>query len=317
MPPSGGLLPLTSQDNDPHWSPKSEKTTRNALVERSFCVCLGACALIVLVGGCIVNAGADDGAVLQFAGPLCNSLIAGLSTGIGGLVVLLMGIPSNEAMAGVLGLAAGVMITVSIFDMWLPAIHLFGFWTPSLASAVGVGIFLLLEKLIPESLSTGDFNEEEIKGAEDNKQAWRLALLMAITLTIHNVPEGIAVVVSSIESQRSGLIMTMAISLHNIPEGLVIATPCYASTGSRRAAILMSLASGLSEPAGAFVAVLVLRPYLDEWVTTHVLACVAGIMVAVSVLEIIPQAVQYNRSRHLWGGALSGSAVMALSLMVL
>jgi len=67
---------------------------------------------------------------------------------------------------------------------------------------------------------------------------------MAVTLTIHNVPEGIAVVVSSIESNRQGNVMTLAISLHNIPEGLVIATPCFASTGSRRAAILMSLASG-------------------------------------------------------------------------
>ena len=123
--------------------------------------------------------------------------------------------------------------------------------------------------------------------------------------------------VLSCHDASGGFIMTLAISLHNIPEGLVIATPCYASTGSKRAAILLSLASGLSEPAGAFIAVLLLRPYLTQWLTTHVLACVSGIMVAVSVKEIIPQAAHYKRPWHLATGAVLGGAVMALSLTLL
>jgi zinc transporter, ZIP family len=226
-----------------------KKEGRTQRVERSFWICFAACALMVLIGFCIVSAGADDGAVREYARPLCNSVLAGLSTGLGGLVVLLMGIPSNEVMAGVLGLAAGVMLTVSVFDMWLPAVRQHGIMTPSIGFAIGWVVFVVLDYCIPESLASGEMDadggDEEAKGPEGSNQAWRLAILMAITLTIHNVPEGIAVVVSSIESWRGGTIMTLAISLHNIPEGLVIATPCYASTGSKRAAILLSLASGL------------------------------------------------------------------------
>ena len=292
---------------------------RRLQVDRSFCLCVGVCLLIGVIGFGVVQAGGDDGAVSQFAGSLLNSLIAGLSTGIGGLVVLLIGVPTSEVMAGVLGLAAGVMVTVSVLDMWWPAVTQYGLCSPTAAALVGVLIFRLIEKLIPDELTVCDatLHTDDAKGPEDSKQAWRLALLMAVTLTVHNVPEGIAVVVSSIESQRSGLIMTLAISLHNIPEGLVIATPCYASTGSKRAAILLSLASGLSEPAGAFIAVIALRNYLTEWLTSHVLSCVAGIMMAVSILEIAPQAKHYKRPKHLWGGASVGAVVMLLSLYLL
>ena len=202
------MLPLTQRDvADSEWVEKVNKTEgRTNLVEKSFWICFAACSVAALVGLCIVNAGADDGAVREFARPLGNSLLAGLSTGIGGLVVLLMGIPSNEVMAGVLGLAAGVMLTVSLFDMWLPAVRAYGLATPTLGFAVGWVIFVVLDFCVPDSLAHGEMGEvgngEEEKGPEGSNQAWRLAVLMAVTLTIHNVPEGIAVVVSSYESWR-------------------------------------------------------------------------------------------------------------------
>jgi len=113
------MLPLSTQDEG-DWV----KTDRRvSAVERSFGICIGSIVLMALIAFCLVTAGADDGALYEYAGPLTNSIIAGLSTGIGGLVVLLMGIPSNEIMALVLGLAAGVMLTVSVFDMWLPAVQ--------------------------------------------------------------------------------------------------------------------------------------------------------------------------------------------------
>ena len=113
---------------------------------------------------------------------------------------------NSTTMAGVLGLAAGVMLTVSLFDMWLPAVRAYGLATPTLGFAVGWVIFVVLDFCVPDSLAHGEMGEvgdgEEEKGPEGSNQAWRLAVLMAVTLTIHNVPEGIAVVVSSYESWR-------------------------------------------------------------------------------------------------------------------
>jgi ZIP family zinc transporter len=229
-------------------------------------------------------------------------------------------------MAGSLGLAAGVMLTVSVFDLWLPVCYDYG-WTPgNLSLAAGAVAFLVIEVVVdkiglgePKMLPTQATEDEDGKskvGDTEKQRKMRLGMLMMVSLTIHNFPEGLAVVVSALSSQKLGIIMCVAIGLHNIPEGLTIAVPIYAATGDRRHAFLMASASGLSEPLGALTALLFLRPYMlqNPNIVGYAMCAVGGIMSAVSFKELIPEGLKYDRPAHFWGGFVLGVAVMALTL---
>merc|ERR1719231_530815 len=137
---------------------------------------------------------------------------------------------------------------------------------------------------------------------------------MMITLTAHNLPEGIAVAVGTMASQRTGIVITTAIAMHNIPEGLAIAVPIYAATGSRRRAILMTLASGLSEPLGAALGVLVLRPFITLTVLDNASCAVGGIMLAVSFFELWPESRAYHEAGATTAGFITGWTVMVLTM---
>jgi len=137
-----------------------------------------------------------------------------------------------------------------------------------------------------------------------------MALVMMLSLTAHNFPEGLAVAVSAMNSQRLGFVVMIAIMVHNIPEGIAIAVPAYAAHGSKSKAMLMATASGFSEPLGAVIAVTFLRN-LSEVHLSYALSYVAGMMCAVAVLELIPEAWQQSRSpESFWNGLLCGVLVM-------
>eukprot|EP01025_Chloroclados_australasicus_P058655 TRINITY_DN7389_c0_g2_i2.p2 TRINITY_DN7389_c0_g2~~TRINITY_DN7389_c0_g2_i2.p2 ORF type:complete len:182 (+),score=30.48 TRINITY_DN7389_c0_g2_i2:43-546(+) len=140
----------------------------------------------------------------------------------------------------------------------------------------------------------------------------RLSFLMIITMTLHNLPEGFAVAFSSYTD--FGLIMTMAIAVHNIPEGVIVAAPMYAATGSRTRALGYAMLSGLSEPVGALIALLFVRPFLSEEWLHYVLAFVGGIMTAVCVLELWPEARKCKSDGKLWWGVGWGVGLMLWTL---
>uniref|UniRef100_A0A383WPF5 ZIP family transporter n=1 Tax=Tetradesmus obliquus TaxID=3088 RepID=A0A383WPF5_TETOB len=143
----------------------------------------------------------------------------------------------------------------------------------------------------------------------------RLGLLMTITLTIHNLPEGFAVAFSAFTN--IGPIMALAIALHNIPEGLVIAAPLYAATGSKLTALGATAASGLSEPVGALLALLVFKPFVTSLAQLgYVLAATGGVMLAVCVLELWPEGRRCGQDGRLWQGIALGTVVMGWTLYV-
>ena len=138
----------------------------------------------------------------------------------------------------------------------------------------------------------------------------RLAAVMMTTLTAHNLPEGVAVAFSTLENQKLGIMVTFAIAVHNIPEGLAIAIPVYASTSSRCKAILATTLSGLSEPIGALIGLVVLKPVMSQTVLHNILFFVAGMMAAVSVFELIPEGSKYNEPRAQVAGIAAGFICM-------
>lgn len=122
---------------------------------------------------------------------------------------------------------------------------------------------------------------------------------------------------SSVDNPTLGMTIAIAIALHNIPEGISVAVPIYYATGSRKRAFWYSFLSGLAEPIGAVVAYLLLRPFINQGVMGLVLAAVAGIMVFISLDQLIPNAKKYDTGHQAVYGLIGGMAVMAVTLLLM
>eukprot|EP00887_Chlorella_sp_A99_P008107 scaffold12.g8107.t1 len=152
-----------------------------------------------------------------------------------------------------------------------------------------------------------------LQGDRRPAELLRLGLLMSVTMTLHNLPEGFAVCFSAFTD--FGPVMALAIAVHNIPEGVIVAAPVFAATGSRWKAVGIATASGLSEPLGALLALLVVRPFLTHAMLQYILAFVGGIMACVCVVELWPEARKCRQDRRMALGIAFGSLLMGGTLL--
>jgi ZIP family zinc transporter len=241
---------------------------------------------------------------------LSVATLAGLSTGLGGLVVAVLGRPGARLMAFSLGFAGGVMTAVSLSDMLPHAVETYSdavaapvaaLWAASLC-ALGMAAARLLAQCLPESVRA------------DASGALRSALVTALALLLHNLPEGVLTLFAGYADPRMGVRLALAIALHNIPEGIAIAVPLYYATGSRWKGAVGALVSGLAEPVGALAAFWLLRGLLTPLFLNGVIAFVAGVMLWVCAAELLPQSFAYGRHGCAVGGICSGILVMSVGL---
>ena len=264
------------------------------------------------------------GGAAGWAIPLFSSFLAGLCTGLGALIVVFLDLQERSPhMAFCLGLSAGVMLTISTFDLLLPpllnAAHAWAALACLLWFFVGIGAEVTLSKMLPEEAGADDllplFSDDRSGGAlsksamDTRRRRFRLGILLTITRALHNFPEGLAVAASSLQSRELGLTMTIAIAIHNIPEGLCVAVPIYAATRNIYKSVLLATLSGLTEPMGAVLA-LVLFGDVEVEVLDQVLCFVAGIMISVSCRELIPEAVRSGHTPVMWKGLVCGAVVI-------
>jgi ZIP family zinc transporter len=177
-----------------------------------------------------------------------------------------------------------------------------------------MAVMFLIDVLIPHDY-IGEQHKEKV--GPHRGRLLKTGLFVAIGVAIHNFPEGIASLASTLEDARLGIAVAAAIALHNIPEGLAVSAPVYAATGSRGKAFAWSFLSGVAEPVGAGLAALVLTPFLNEILLGYVIATVAGIMVFISLDELVPVACSLGEEHMPIVGAGVGMAVMAISLWML
>ncbi|MCX7592026.1 MAG: zinc transporter ZupT [Kiritimatiellae bacterium] len=151
----------------------------------------------------------------------------------------------------------------------------------------------------------------------------RMGVLMALAIGIHNFPEGLVTFLAALDDPRLGMAIAIAIALHNIPEGISVAVPIFYASGSRRKAFIFSLLSGLAEPIGALVAYLLVLAVagkgtrVPSQLTGLLFGCVAGIMVYISLDELLPTSREYGKGHDSILGLLSGMVIMALSLLLM
>ncbi|MDL2280784.1 zinc transporter ZupT [Selenomonadales bacterium OttesenSCG-928-I06] len=264
----------------------------------------------------------DDNVLLAFA----LTAIAGMSTGIGSAIALFAKQTNKKILAVSLGFSAGVMIYVSMIEIFAQAnaslsLHLglkMGSTVTVISFFAGILLIGLIDKLIPS-----EGNPHEVKspiqecGERKNGQQklMRTGLFTALAIAIHNFPEGIATFVSALQDPSIAIPIVVAIAIHNIPEGIAVSVPIYYATGSKKKAFIYSFISGLAEPVGAIVAYLILLPFMNELVFGILFAAVAGIMVFISFDELLPAAREYGEHHLSIYGLISGMAVMAVSLL--
>lgn len=239
---------------------------------------------------------------------------AGLSTTIGSLLGILIRRPGSRFLALTLGFSAGVMILVSFVELLATGIEEVGFALAHVAFFVGMLVMFLIDVSIPH-----DYMAERHRTSNGRAQndLLRTGLFVALGIAIHNFPEGMATFAGTMQDLSLGAAIALAIALHNIPEGLAVSAPVYAATGSRRQAFLWSFLSGVAEPAGAAVAALLLLPLLNSTVMGLMLSAVGGVMVFISLDELVPASHSLGEAHVSIVGVVLGMGVMAFSLWML
>ncbi len=271
---------------------------------------------------------------------LLLTLIAGAATGIGGALVLFKKKLSSNVLAGALGLSAGVMIFISLAELFpesqaeIASIGSLkhGEALVLLAFFAGMGIITLIDFLIPEyenpheasglSLDAKTAAVGVLEQTGNEKALHRLGLMSALAIAIHNFPEGIATFIGALNDPQMGAGITFAIAIHNIPEGIAVAIPIYYATKSKGKALLYATLSGFSEIIGALLCLGVTAVFGVKLtgggpVFPLILAAVAGIMIYISLDELLPTAEKYGKHHIAIAGVVAGMAIMGVSLLIL
>lgn len=251
------------------------------------------------------------------------TLLAGLSTGLGSVLAFYAKQTNKKFLSMALGFSAGVMIYVSMVEIFaearfsLEAVYgaTKGYWATTVAFFTGIAIITLIDKFVPSLENPHNMQSEEEVEAKD-PTLLRLGLFSALAIAIHNFPEGIATFASAGKDETLGISIAVAIAIHNLPEGIVVSVPVFYATGSRKKALLYSFLSGFSEPLGAVLGYFLLLRFLSDAMFGWIFAAVAGIMVYISLDELLPTAEKYGEHHHAIYGLILGMITMAISLMI-
>lgn len=252
------------------------------------------------------------------------SILAGLSTGIGAMLALFVKRTDTRLLTFALGASAGVMVYISFMELMPTAGDMLAEnsrWSTTLAFFGGMALACLIDRLIPE-----DENPHEVPSLSSlssiepsgefsgHAKLRRSALLFTLAIAIHNFPEGIATVASAFDNTGIATSVALAVAIHNIPEGIAVALPLLYGTGNRRKAFGWALLSGLAEPLGALVGILILLPFLSTTLLAVLFAVVAGIMVYISFDELLPMAERWGHHHLSIYGVATGMFIMAVVL---
>lgn len=244
--------------------------------------------------------------------PLLVSTIAGLSTLIGATLIFFKIDKNkyNKFITFCLAFSIAIMIGISVFDL-IPESFFQYFSVYGMSKSI---ILLIVAFLISYIFIT--ILSMLIKRETKKDDLYRLGILNMIVLIFHNMPEGIATFLSSYQDLSLGIKLALAIMLHNIPEGISIAVPIYYATGSKKLAFCNAFISGMAEPLGAILAFIFLKNYISEMMISIILIIVAGLMITLSIQELLPESLKYKENKALYLGLASGVVLVLINILL-
>ena len=188
-----------------------------------------------------------------------------------------------------------------------------GSWAAVLAFFAGIALIGVIDRLVPADINPHEPGADEARRRRAMKN---MGVMTAIAIAIHNFPEGFATFLAGLTDLSVAIPVAVAIAIHNIPEGIAVAVPIVEATGSRAKALAWAWGSGLAEPLGALIGYLILAPVLGEVAMGVAFGMVGGIMVFISLDELLPTAIATGRHHTAIYGLIAGMGVMALSLIL-
>lgn len=267
------------------------------------------------------------------------STIAGLSTVIGGFVTFFIKQNSLKFLSFGLGLSAGVMLFVSLVDLYPEATELIKTqmgqnltWLSILCFGIGMLIAVLIDFFVPDHIQASMFtkqigaNEQHTDSTdciEDENaiisigKIKRAGIITAIVVALHNLPEGLATFTLAAQDVILSLGVIIAIAIHNIPEGIAISIPVYQATHSKRKAFLYSFLSGMAEPIGGVLGFLIIKTLFPNLCVGLLFALVAGIMTYISIDTLLPLSKDYDTGHYSISGVVLGLMVIGITLILL
>lgn len=220
---------------------------------------------------------------------LCS--LAGLSTMIGAIPIFVKIKNKNKVITSSLAFASGVMFCVSVMDLIPESISLLNDYYSSkiviLLCFVFIVIGIFVSSLIDKYLPTINYDS-----------LYRVGFISMLAIILHNIPEGIATFISTTKDISLGVALTTSIAFHNIPEGISISIPIYYSTKSKFKAIFYTFISALSEPLGALLTYWFLLPFINDILLGLLFSLIAGIMLQISLTELLPESFKYKYEKH-------------------
>lgn len=235
--------------------------------------------------------------------------LAGLSTMLGVIPIFIKITNKDKIIASSLAFASGVMLSVSITDLIPESIMMlnnyFNGFLVVILSFIFVVIGIIISSLIDKYLPT------KIEG-----NLYRVGIISMLAIILHNLPEGIATFISTTKDTSLGISLATSIALHNIPEGISISIPIYYSTKSKTKACFYTFLSALSEPLGAIITYLFLLPFINDVLLGLLFSLIAGIMLQISLTELLPEANSYKYNKLTTIFFIMGIIFMLLKIFI-
>lgn len=266
------------------------------------------------------------------------TLFAGMATGIGSLIAFTAKRTNHRFLSVSTGFSAGVMLYVSFVEIFPKGVNEMtlnkgdplAYLYTTIGFFAGILLIGLIDNLIPSAENPHEMHSDaetailhNPKAPSPNAKLLRMGLFTALAIGIHNFPEGLATFLAAMRNPKLGVAIAIAVALHNIPEGISVSVPIYYASGSRRRAFFYSFISGFAEPIGAGIAYLVLILFagpgaeISPMLMGILFAGVAGIMVYISLDELLPTSRAYGKGHDSLLGLVGGMLVMAISLVIM
>ena len=221
--------------------------------------------------------------------PIFISFLAGISTVLGGLIIIFKKEYNSQNLSVFLGFSAGIMIGISLFDLLYNSYIYLNNKNNSIFLIfifvlIGILIALLIDKMVPK---------------ESNKVG-RVGVISLIGIIIHNIPEGIATFITASYDIKLGISFALAIAIHNIPEGIAISIPLFNKTRNIKSTLLFTSIAGFSELLGAIISCIFLSNYINTTTMGILFAIIAGIMLHISFFELLPLSLSNDKKRGIY-----------------
>ena len=251
------------------------------------------------------------------------TLLAGLATAIGAGIAFIVKRDNLKALSIGLGFSAGVMIFLSFTDLLPEAQTMLLKHFPNKANwliyfgfIAGIVLAMLIDYFLPDHVDPEELENPDAPCSHHHKIK-RAGLLTAIAICVHNFPEGMATFMTATQNITLGVSVAIAIAIHNIPEGIAVALPIYHVTGKKRYAMLYAALSGITEPIGALIGMVLFSLFLPQMLVGILLAAVAGIMIYISFDTLLPLSHEYGDWHLSMTGVVTGILFIWLGLIIL